>query len=275
MTNQASDTSHQPFSSAFFNALGKAMSLASDSSWLISALPDDDRDSDKIEPVWIRLVLNGSLSGEFLLEFQRNEAALLASKFLGEGAEEFTAEHGEALLKTVKASLSEFSSALEQEFGAFTVKAFRSTAPPSERTNEARMTAADGEGNRISVVMILDKTLAQALHAHAHPESASATVAQAIKAVTRRTIPQPENLNLVMDVELNVTLRFGQRKLTLREVLDLTTGSVVELDRQVEEPVELLLDGVVIARGEAVVIDGNYGLRVTEVSRAVTTPMLH
>jgi flagellar motor switch protein FliN/FliY len=72
------------------------------------------------------------------------------------------------------------------------------------------------------------------------------------------------NLNLVMDVELNVTLRFGQRQLALREVLELTSGSVVELDRQVDEPVELILDGRVVARGEAVIIDGNYGMRVTQ-----------
>jgi flagellar motor switch protein FliN/FliY len=85
---------------------------------------------------------------------------------------------------------------------------------------------------------------------------------------------EPVNLDLVLDVELNVTLRFGQRKLTLREVLELTSGSVIELDRQVEEPVELLLDGKVIARGEAVVIDGNYGLRVTEVPQQFTPTML-
>ena len=78
------------------------------------------------------------------------------------------------------------------------------------------------------------------------------------------------NLDLVLNVELNVTLRFGQRLLTLREVLDLATGSVVELDRQVDEPIELLLDGRVIARGEAVVIDGNYGLRVTEVPQPIS-----
>ncbi len=82
------------------------------------------------------------------------------------------------------------------------------------------------------------------------------------------------NLDLVMDVELNVTLRFGQRQLTLREVLELTTGSVVELDRQIEEPVELLLDGKVIARGEAVVIDGNYGVRVLEVPHPMSTTHL-
>ena len=73
------------------------------------------------------------------------------------------------------------------------------------------------------------------------------------------------NLGLVMDVELSCTLRFGQRQLSLREILDLASGSVVELDRQVDEPVELILDGRVIARGEAVIIDGNYGLRVTQV----------
>ncbi len=73
------------------------------------------------------------------------------------------------------------------------------------------------------------------------------------------------NLGLVMDVELEVTLRFGQRQLSLREVMDLASGSVVELDREVDEPVELILDGRVIARGEAVIVDGNYGVRVTEV----------
>lgn len=77
------------------------------------------------------------------------------------------------------------------------------------------------------------------------------------------------NLDLVMDVELNVTLRFGQRQLALREVLELTSGSVVELDRQVDEPVELILDGRVVARGEAVIIDGNYGMRVTQLVQNV------
>jgi len=89
-----------------------------------------------------------------------------------------------------------------------------------------------------------------------------------------KAISEQKNLDLVMDVELNVTLRFGQRQLTLREVLELTSGSVVELDREVDEPVELILDGKVIARGEAVVIDGNYGLRVTEVSQRISSAKL-
>jgi flagellar motor switch protein FliN/FliY len=84
----------------------------------------------------------------------------------------------------------------------------------------------------------------------------------------------PANLKLVMDVELSVTLRFGRRQLPLREVLELGSGSVIELDRMVDEPVELLLDGKLVARGEAVIVDGNYGLRVTEIPQAIETHFL-
>jgi flagellar motor switch protein FliN/FliY len=69
-----------------------------------------------------------------------------------------------------------------------------------------------------------------------------------------------------MDVELAVMLRFGSRQAKLREVLDLATGAVLELDREVQEPVDLVLNGKVIARGEVVVVDGNYGMRVIEVA---------
>lgn len=69
-----------------------------------------------------------------------------------------------------------------------------------------------------------------------------------------------------MDVELALTLRFGSRRLLLREVLDLNPGSVVDLDRQVQEPVDVLLDGRLVAQGEVVVLEGNYGVRITAVA---------
>jgi flagellar motor switch protein FliN/FliY len=73
-----------------------------------------------------------------------------------------------------------------------------------------------------------------------------------------------KKLGLLLDVNLALTLRFGQRDLTLREILDLNAGSVVELDRHVEEPAELLLGNKVIARGQVVTVDGNYGIKITE-----------
>jgi len=71
-------------------------------------------------------------------------------------------------------------------------------------------------------------------------------------------------LDLLLDVNLALTLRFGQRDLTLREILELNAGSVIELDRAVEEPAELLLGDKVIARGQVVTVDGNYGMRITD-----------
>jgi flagellar motor switch protein FliN len=72
-------------------------------------------------------------------------------------------------------------------------------------------------------------------------------------------------LELLMDVELDVTLRFGERQMVLHDILDLSAGSVVELNQYVQDPVELMVGKKVIARGEVVVVDGSYGLRVTEI----------
>ncbi len=76
---------------------------------------------------------------------------------------------------------------------------------------------------------------------------------------------QDSNLDFLRDIELGVTLRFGKRHALLRDILEIVPGSVVELEQQVQEPVELLVGKRVIARGEVVVVGGNYGLRVTEV----------
>jgi flagellar motor switch protein FliN/FliY len=72
-------------------------------------------------------------------------------------------------------------------------------------------------------------------------------------------------LELLMDVELDVTLRFGERQMALHDILDLSAGSVVELNQYVQDPVELLVGRKVIARGEVVVVDGNYALRVNQI----------
>lgn len=79
---------------------------------------------------------------------------------------------------------------------------------------------------------------------------------------------QERNFDLLLDVELQVSLRFGRKEMLLKDILELSSGSVVELDRLIQEPVDLLLDHKVIARGEVVIVEGNYGVRVTEVATA-------
>jgi len=65
---------------------------------------------------------------------------------------------------------------------------------------------------------------------------------------------------------MNVTVRFGTAEVPLRDVVNFGVGSMIELDRTVDEPVELLVNNYIFARGEVVVIDGYYGVRVTEIN---------
>ncbi len=73
------------------------------------------------------------------------------------------------------------------------------------------------------------------------------------------------NLDLLLDVEMPVSVSFGRTQLPLKDVIKLTTGSIVELDRTVSEPVEIIVNNAVIAQGEVVVVDGNFGVRITQI----------
>ena len=72
-------------------------------------------------------------------------------------------------------------------------------------------------------------------------------------------------LNVLMDVEMPVSVSFGRTQVRVRDVLKLITGSIIELDRSISEPVEVIVNNCVIARGEVVVVEGNYGVRINEV----------
>jgi flagellar motor switch protein FliN/FliY len=69
-----------------------------------------------------------------------------------------------------------------------------------------------------------------------------------------------------LDIELPVTVRLGSAQMTFGEVLRLNAGSLVEFGRTPEEPVDVLVNGRLVARGEMVTVQGNYGVRITEIS---------
>lgn len=88
-------------------------------------------------------------------------------------------------------------------------------------------------------------------HAEAAPELAS--------------MPASRTFELLLDVELPICVSFGRAALKLQDAIKLITGSLIELDRGLADPVDLLVNNCVIARGEVVVIEGNYGVRITEI----------
>jgi flagellar motor switch protein FliN len=80
-------------------------------------------------------------------------------------------------------------------------------------------------------------------------------------------VPQSSRtMDLLTQIELPVSISFGRMRMPMRDVLKLTTGSIVELDRGVNEPVEVMVNRCLIARGEVVVVEGNYGVRIQEIT---------
>ena len=75
-----------------------------------------------------------------------------------------------------------------------------------------------------------------------------------------------KTFDLLLDVELPVSVSFGSAEVSLKDVLKLTTGSIIELNRTIQEPVEVVVNNCVIARGEVVVVEGNFGVRIQSVA---------
>jgi len=118
------------------------------------------------------------------------------------------------------------------------------------------------------VIVALSSKLIAAVSAPAQPEPER----REVPAVTQ---PRPDpvqqsarsrTMDLLLDVDLPVSISFGKAQLPLRDVLKLTTGSIVELKRNISEQVEVLVNQCLIARGEVVVVDGNYGVRIQEIA---------
>ena len=77
--------------------------------------------------------------------------------------------------------------------------------------------------------------------------------------------PPPENIDLILDVPLDISVVLGRTKKSIKDILALGTGSLIELEKLAEEPVEILVNGKKIAFGEVVVVDENFGVRITSI----------
>lgn len=114
------------------------------------------------------------------------------------------------------------------------------------------------------------KTQVMVVYAPAEPVAVAEVKNETVQPAAAPTVTAPppaatRNIARLLDVELDVVVRFGVTNVPLRDIVRLGVGSMVELNRPVDEPVELLVNGRSLARGEVVVIDGYYGVRITEI----------
>lgn len=73
------------------------------------------------------------------------------------------------------------------------------------------------------------------------------------------------NLDLILDIDLDITLRIGQKEMLIKDILALKENSVIELDKDVDDPVEILANGKTVAEGSVVVVDGHFGIKITHI----------
>jgi flagellar motor switch protein FliN len=103
----------------------------------------------------------------------------------------------------------------------------------------------------------------------APPSSASTSASMPPPVLSRDLSSGPpgyaKNIDRIMDIDLGLTVSFGRTRMLLKEVMQLGTGSIIELDRTADDPVDVWVNNKKVAKGEVVIVGGNYGVRITEV----------
>jgi flagellar motor switch protein FliN len=240
----------------------------------ISSQPLSIADSD----IWFTVVAGGAARGEMTLRLPAASGTRLAQKFLGEteppadatteppAVENITAENKEALEELLRQIAGLAATALAATAGGEVQLHLAVSAAPSWSSDAVFCLRAPNDAPAappiVAETITLEIQISPALAAALKPQAQSIPAAQNSSPTSS---PPSASYRRLMDVGLDVKLRFGTRRMLLRDVLALSAGIVVELDTHLHSPVDLLLDGKLIAQGEVVVVDGKYGLRITDV----------
>jgi len=168
-------------------------------------------------------------------------------------------------LETVRQALSGIAAVLSGRAGMeVSCTDGRESAPPNEPSGPRYSFEVHLGDQARPIIVMFSPSLATLPQKAASPAAAAPLSAEPQKP----QMPLPAKMNsidLLLDVELPVSLSFGRAQLPLKEVIKLTTGSIVELNRAISEPVDVIVNNCVIARGEVVVVEGNFGIRIRQV----------
>jgi flagellar motor switch protein FliN/FliY len=191
------------------------------------------------------------------------DGTILESPLVGDGMDQ-RAGWGELLREVADAAAGEL---LARTGKTCRIEKFEPTSGESKVSRAFQLKS----GDRAWTILVRDEVCASQPESElsAAPEQSAASTAGA--AARAGAVSNPEaalspGIELLLDVELEATLRFGCREMLLGELLDLGPGDVVQLDRHVADPVDLIVGDKIVARGEVVLVNGNFGLRVTEVA---------
>lgn len=266
---------------------GKAVSLSQSS--FISGTPAKLGEDISGSVIGAKNNIGGTVSGDWISFAPESTIISVAGSMLGieapgEVSEEMIGAFGEALsngfASDIKILSEQLKSAVSQT--ADTAARYNSAAellPTAGTLVRLTFTYQVGDGLapfHVVMPMKTAKDLAKALLPTATPAAAPAssnTVPMQMAQFQQFGTPQPveavDNLALLLDVPMRVTVELGRTRMTIKDILNLGAGSIVELEKLAGEPVDVLVNDKLIALGEVVVIDENFSIRVTK----VVTPM--
>ena len=225
----------------------------------------------------IRTAWEEGVTGESALILRKPTAAYLAGVMMGgDGASPFKDEDLEAMGEVGNQFIGAAGSALGARIGRIPatsqsqVALFNPSRPPFALEGavlvEAEISVDGGFSGLLRMVFSasLAESLGSAVTGMGFPDHGSAlsTKGSFDDSLARNIADSPPNIQMLLDINLNVTIELGRTRLSIRKVLELGPGSIIELDRLAGEPVDLLVNDKVVAKGEVVVVDEYFGIRV-------------
>ncbi len=211
------------------------------------------------------LRVGGARSGTATLALSRDGAARIVAAIVGEAADMADTD----IVDTLRELLGQAAAA--HVYGAdrgltldVETPALSGTPAPAHAVSFDMMLGTD-EPVRLTCWAELAPVAARAVEP-ARPAAPPVTVDPV--RVPAEAVVVPRNLDVVLDIELPITVRFGETQMTLENLARLGPGSMIDLARSPDDPVDLLVNGRLVARGQVVVVSGCYGLRVSEVVSA-------
>jgi len=195
----------------------------------------------------------------------RNAWTQLAGRVLGAAGVEDDSQARETYVEVLQQSLGELSRSAGRRWNRQIDCSGNEAAAPPEATEFYIVQAAYPDAVLAPLlVAITGNPQAPPNEADSPTGTSMAGGPAAVGPGTHPPAPS-KTFDLLMDVELPVSVSFGHVQLPLKDVLKLTAGSIIELNRTVDEPVEVMVNNCVVARGEVVVVEGNYGVRIHQI----------
>ena len=266
--------------------------------------PDKVKTTVEAPALLITIPFKAGLTGDMRLLLAKKDVAHTADlMMMGDGSAAYTDDHKDAIVELLSQVMGAFTTALGgkigEHVGVDTISAsdFDAAAPSFsiDESDCAVLSCSLGDAGTFSgLLTVSDELSGQLMHAmnagsaseDSHEEDDSSGsfgsagldganagkgdsfVETTLSGDSVRTSSSHENIDMLLDVELDVYIELGRSNLSIKRILELSPGSIVELDRMAGEPVDLLVNDKVVAKGEVVVVDENFGIRIVSLVSA-------